>query len=90
MCGFAGVYGNITQKFDDEKIFSTLKHRGPDGSGKFSSETCIMFHSRLTIIGNSINGQQPIVDKKNLNTLIYNGEIYNWKDLRNQYFPNKT
>ncbi len=89
MCGFAGVYGNITQKFDDEKIFSTLKHRGPDASGKFSSETCIMFHSRLTIIGNSINGQQPIVDKKNLNTLIYNGEIYNWKDLRNQYFPSK-
>lgn len=90
MCGFAGVYGNLNKKFDDKKIFSSLVHRGPDSSGRFLSENCILYHSRLTIIGNSIHGNQPITSKNNLVTLVYNGEIYNWKNLRNTYFPTKV
>lgn len=90
MCGFAGVYGNLNKKFDDKKIFSSLVHRGPDSSGRFLSENCILYHSRLTIIGNSIHGNQPITNKNNLVTLVYNGEIYNWRNLRNTYFPTKV
>ena len=41
-----------------------------------------MFHSRLRIIGNTKHGQQPISDNKNIITLVYNGEIYNWKKLK--------
>ena len=90
MCGFAGAFGNLNKKFDDKKIFSSLEHRGPDSSGRFLSENCILYHSRLTIIGNSIHGNQPIINKNNLVTLVYNGEIYNWKNLRNTYFPTKV
>lgn len=90
MCGFAGLYGNINQKFEQSKIFETLKHRGPDSSGSFFSENCIMFHSRLIIIGNTINGKQPITDKEASVSLVYNGEIYNWKILRDTYFQAKV
>ena len=77
MCGFAGAFGNLNITFNEKNIFSSLKHRGPDSSGKYSSELCNMFHSRLRIIGNTKHGQQPISDNKNIITLVYNGEIYN-------------
>ena len=89
MCGFAGAFGNLNITFNEKNIFSSLKHRGPDSSGKYSSELCTMFHSRLRIIGNTKHGQQPISDNKNIITLVYNGEIYNWKKLRNKFFPNE-
>ena len=89
MCGFVGVYGNINQEFQDKKIFLSLKHRGPDSSGKFVSENCVMFHSRLTIIGDAFNGLQPMTDNEKFNTLVFNGEIYNWQNLRNTFFPDE-
>ena len=90
MCGFAGVYGNVNKKFEEKKIFNSLRHRGPDSSGRYLSENCMLFHTRLTIIGDVIHGQQPLSNKNNLVTLVYNGEIYNWKNLRDTYFPTKV
>ncbi len=89
MCGFAGSFGNLNFKLNDRKIFSSLKHRGPDSFGKCKIGMCVMYHSRLTIIGNSKHGLQPITNEKNTTTLVYNGEIYNWKELRNNFFPDE-
>lgn len=89
MCGFAGLFGNLNFKLNDKKIFSSLKHRGPDSFGKYKIGMCVMYHSRLTIIGNSRHGIQPITNKKKTTTLVYNGEIYNWKELRNNFFPDE-
>ena len=93
MCGFAGSFGNLNFKLNDKKIFSSLKHRGPDSFGKYKNGMCVMYHSRLTIIGNSKHGLQPITNEKKTVTLVYNGEIYNFKELRSElskYFKFKS
>ena len=43
MCGFAGAFGNLNFTLNDKKIFSSLKHRGPDSIGKYKSDSCVMF-----------------------------------------------
>lgn len=61
-----------------------IRHRGPDDSGSIETETGFFLHERLSII-DPFSGCQPIYDKKNKLILVVNGEIYNYKELREKY-----
>jgi len=58
-----------------------MYYRGPDGEGYWNDETCAMAHTRLSIIGLD-NGAQPLFNADKSLVLICNGEIYNYKELR--------
>ena len=80
MCGIAGF--NWPDKTLIEQMAGTLKHRGPDDEGFYIDGNVSLGHRRLSIIDTSEKGHQPM-RFKNL-TITYNGEIYNFKELREQ------
>jgi asparagine synthase (glutamine-hydrolysing) len=96
MCG---ILGTIGLKNDSRFDLSLLDHRGPDGSGIWSSpddEFPVMLgHTRLSIIDLSEEANQPMLCANERYTFIYNGEIYNFIELRkslealgHQFFSN--
>ena len=89
MCGFSGYLNfnfNIS-KIEQKKIIEASKflaHRGPDKTTNFIHENlCVVFH-RLSIIELSSNSNQPFYKDKNL-ILLFNGEIYNYKQLISKF-----
>ena len=71
--------------FDDAVIgamMDRIKHRGPDAGGKYIDEQIALGHRRLSIIDISSQGDQPIFNEDKSMVLIFNGEIYNYKDIR--------
>lgn len=80
MCGIAGF--NWTGQESIEKMVDTLHHRGPDDRGVYLDTNTSLGHTRLSILDISQKGHQPM-EFGNL-VLIYNGEIYNFKELRKQ------
>ena len=82
MCGIAGFNWR-----DEEKIAlmqSCLSHRGPDAKGVFVDDRVSLGHTRLSIIDLSTKANQPMVDEESGLVIIYNGEIYNFKELREE------
>ena len=61
-----------------------LKNRGPNFSDYFQNEDITLIHTRLSILDLSSNGNQPMIDKETGTVLIFNGEIYNFKELQNK------
>ena len=66
------------------EMISTVRHRGPDDEGLWSDGTCGLAHARLAIIDLSPGGHQPMADADGRIWVTYNGEIYNFKDLRRE------
>jgi len=62
-----------------------MRHRGPDGEGVVVAGNWRLLHQRLSIIDTSDAGSQPML--RDGNVLVFNGEIYNYKELREQYMP---
>ncbi|MBV7257573.1 asparagine synthase (glutamine-hydrolyzing) [Pacificimonas sp. WHA3] len=62
----------------------TLTHRGPDAWGEWQDKRAYVGHRRLSIIDTSSHGVQPMVHKRSGHVLAYNGEIYNFRELRAQ------
>jgi asparagine synthase (glutamine-hydrolysing) len=93
MCGFAGAFslndGPLKSSTSTwvANSKSRLSHRGPDGHGYAHGETFSVCHFRLAIVDLSSEADQPI--ERNGRILIYNGEIYNFKELGHKYFPSK-
>lgn len=82
MCGIFGAIGNPIFT-EIEAAISTLNHRGPDNvSVERISDSTIFAHSRLSIIDLSIDSNQPIWDSSRKVCITFNGEIYNYKNLR--------
>ena len=80
MCGFFGVIGeNIEDKYSHLAL-SCLNHRGPDYSKIYQEDNVCLGHTRLMINDLSSHSNQPFIDENYV--LIYNGEIYNFKDLQ--------
>lgn len=83
MCGIAGVIGSFED--DTENILNSLKNRGPDYQNFYQNKNLVFFHSLLKIMDLSENSAQPMIDKKTGNVIIFNGEIYNYKEIRKKY-----
>jgi asparagine synthase (glutamine-hydrolysing) len=87
MCGIAGllVKGNL-DKSVLLKMTDTLFHRGPDNAGcyfrNYESSTLGFGHCRLKIIDLSENANQPMHSKCGRYTMVYNGEVYNYKEVK--------
>lgn len=85
MCGIAGF---TRKKSDWEKniriMLNTIRHRGPDGEGIWTSQNddIVLGHRRLSIIDLSNNGSQPMVSMGGKYVISFNGEIYNYKILK--------
>jgi asparagine synthase (glutamine-hydrolysing) len=82
MCGIAGIIGD-TQGGDIRRMTRTLAHRGPDGEGYFLSRPAQLGH-RLLKVMDLETGQQPITSLDGRYTLVFNGEIYNFRDLKHE------
>lgn len=99
MCGFAICFNSegqlpITPKPFFDQTLKSLAHRGPDGSGNFADNYCLLAHRRLAIIDTSVSGTQPMWDSAGRFGIIFNGEIYNYKDLKKEighyYYHSET
>ena len=85
MCGLIGYSGNFL-KGDLTSGLAKIDHRGPDDSGTFFDDInqIGLGHCRLSIQDLSPLGHQPMITEDGLITLVFNGEIYNFKDLREE------
>jgi asparagine synthase (glutamine-hydrolysing) len=85
MCGIVGCWSkSVADVSIVEKMAMQIRHRGPDGAGFWLNDegNLALAHRRLSIIDLSPAGHQPMVSPCGRYTLVYNGEIYNHKDLR--------
>ena len=85
MCGIFGVVGPSAEPLANQAMAS-LAHRGPDGAGVFfAPEACLaLTHTRLAIQDTSEAAVQPMTDAARRATIVFNGEIYNFRELRSQ------
>ena len=82
MCGISGSYGFGADTEDiARRMNAALAHRGPDGEGLFLSGRAGLAHRRLAII-DIAGGAQPMTTEDGRYTIVYNGEVYNYLDLR--------
>lgn len=82
MCGIAGI------SWCDEalvtRMTAVLRHRGPDQSGIYTDEAASLGHRRLSIIDLSQRGRQPLSNEDETVWVCYNGEIYNFREMRDE------
>ena len=83
MCGIAGYYSFNTIFTEDElhNMTNSIAHRGPDACGYFKDETIGLGHRRLSIIDLSENANQPMHSSDGRYVMVYNGEIYNYREI---------
>lgn len=92
MCGITGYIAN--SKLPLSEMMEVIEHRGPDAQGKY--ETTInnkqvgLGHTRLSIIDLSEKGNQPFASLDKKIHVVFNGEIYNFLELKNQYLQGKS
>jgi len=85
MCGIAGIVGFKEKAVGAKNIrlmTESLKHRGPDATGVFVDEGIALGHLRLSIIDLSESANQPFFDASNRYSITFNGEIYNFQEVR--------
>jgi asparagine synthase (glutamine-hydrolysing) len=90
MCGIAGIIGRLDapNRAALERMSDAMVHRGPDDSGTWVSAPdargwgALLAHRRLSILDLSPAGAQPMVDPVTGQVVVFNGEIYNYRDLR--------
>ncbi len=89
MCGISGIFGNNVDEQDVDSMVNALNHRGPDSTNKYinNKKSIGLGHNRLKIIDLSSAGNQPMFNQDKSLVLVFNGEIYNYKELY-KYFPN--
>ena len=83
MCGIIGlfnIHNEQAMRTEALKMAGKIRHRGPDWSGSYSDEHCVLMHERLSIVDVE-HGAQPLYDTKTKRVLAVNGEIYNHKEL---------
>jgi len=99
MCGIAGFFWGGNLVISENELKSMVKsmdfammHRGPDAhSWKQVDHEGVLIHRRLSILGLGSEGNQPMISKCGRYELVYNGEIFNYKELAKQYgFENVT
>lgn len=85
MCGFTGFVGATDNRQQVlENMMNTIVHRGPDSSGFFIDDDAALGFRRLSIIDVSATGDQPLYNEDKTLVLTFNGEIYNYPELREE------
>ena len=89
MCGYVGFTSlKTSNRTNDassviENMMDTIKHRGPDSSGKYVDDDIALGFRRLSII-DLAQGSQPLYNEDSTLVLVFNGEIYNYRELRQE------
>ena len=87
MCGFAGFCNIALDPAQAPSVLTAMAasivHRGPDGSGIWHKNDVGLAHVRLSIVGLS-DGQQPMHSTDGALTIVFNGEIFNYVELREE------
>lgn len=87
MCGIIGIAEpspNRVNKAVLQEMTDVLRYRGPDGEGLYIKGRVGLGHRRLSVIDLSDAGRQPMADTKGQRVISYNGEVYNFRELRKQ------
>jgi asparagine synthase (glutamine-hydrolysing) len=86
MCGISAMFGRDWSRVQLEAMVKSQGHRGPDADGTYCSPTNLagLGHNRLSIIDLSAAGQQPMSDGSGRYWITFNGEIYNYLELRKE------
>lgn len=83
MCGIAGIVGkHPDNKLLVQSMLDKQSHRGPDAQGSWSEEGICLGHNRLSILDLSEAANQPMISNCGRYVLVFNGEIYNYLELR--------
>jgi len=82
MCGIGGF--NWEDRDRIKKMMETMIHRGPDDEGYYTDESISLGHKRLSIIDLSWAGKQPMKNESGTVWIVYNGEVYNYLELREE------
>ena len=88
MCGISGIFNFLNKSYDFKPTIKNMVNRqnkrGPDNSGIWCSPCNKVFlgHNRLSIIDLSTNGNQPMINSDNEFVITFNGEIYNFKEIK--------
>lgn len=84
MCGIVGISGVQVSDADFAKVLNMQNHRGPNFKGGYRSDDQLLRlgHNRLSIIDLSENGNQPLLSQDGRFVIIFNGEVYNFKEIR--------
>src|SRR5687768_453216 len=88
MCGIAGIIAPADSGIDTAAAVRDMirlqRHRGPDGDGYYDDDGIALAHCRLAIIDLSNAGKQPMSDPTGRFVITFNGEIYNYIELRSE------
>ena len=86
MCGISGIIGQIdnSKKNILKDMLISQAHRGPDGHRILITKSSLLGFSRLKIIDFNNRSMQPMVSEDKKHVLLFNGEIYNYKSLKNK------
>ena len=94
MCGITGFFPlSDLYPFREELLHlsaDALVHRGPDGDGFFLNKHIALGHRRLWILDTTDNARQPMSTSNGKLIICFNGEIFNYKELKARYFPEKV
>src|SRR5207302_148786 len=89
MCGIAGIVGELSTSESEaatQLMVASLQHRGPNDQGVLSyaatAHTLALGNTRLSILDLSDAGHQPMTDQSGRYSIVFNGEIYNFPELR--------
>lgn len=87
MCGIVGIVSFVQQPIEEHRLrrmMQVIKHRGPNDEGIYLQDNVGLGHVRLSILDLSMAGHQPMQDETGRYTIVLNGEIYNFIELREQ------
>lgn len=85
MCGIAGILyfsPTIAEQSTVARMTTAMAHRGPDSAGFFTDGNICLGHRRLSIIDLSTSANQPFLDPSDRYVVVFNGEIYNYRELK--------
>src|SRR5262245_15220997 len=85
MCGFVGYWnrdGRAANAAILDNMLDRINYRGPDDRGTWTAKDVGLGHARLSILDLSPRGHQPFITEDGKGVIFYNGEVYNFKDLR--------
>ncbi len=87
MCGIAGLVGNASTQYKSSRVIAmvdALQRRGPDSGGTHSWPRAVLGHRRLAIVDLRPAGHQPMLLEQHGLGIVFNGAIYNFKQLRGE------